>query len=230
VCVPEHASPVKVAAIRRYGVEVRVLGHEPAETERLARRLAAEADMSYISPYNDLDVIAGQGTVGEEIVQQLGGRAVDAVIVAVGGGGLISGTGAAIKSALPGVQVIGASPANDAAMAASVQAGKVVQVDTLPTISDGTSGGVEEGRITLPLCTDLSRVSRGFFRPSRTATPQIQVMRSVSGDLMADVLFRWHQNPPGAPVPGRRRPCPRPARPRSAAPADRGPAHRPGGW
>ena len=107
VCVPEHASPVKVAAIRRYGVEVRVMGQEPAETERLARRLAAEAEMSYISPYNDLDVIAGQGTVGEEIAQQLSGRAVDAVVVAVGGGGLISGIGAAIKSALPGVRVIG---------------------------------------------------------------------------------------------------------------------------
>jgi len=103
VCVPEHASPVKVAAIRRYGVDVRVVGQEPAETERLARLWAAEAEMSYISPYNDLDVIAGQGTVGEEIVQQLGARAVDA----------------------------------------------------LPTISDGTAGGVEEGSITLPLCTEL---------------------------------------------------------------------------
>ena len=69
VCVPEVASQVKVAAIRRYGVEVRVMGQEPAATERLARLLAAEARMSYISPYNDLDVIAGQGTVGEEIVQ-----------------------------------------------------------------------------------------------------------------------------------------------------------------
>jgi len=110
VCMPERASPVKVAAIRRYGVDVRVMGQEPAETERLARLWAAEADMSYISPYNDLDVIAGQGTVGEEIVQQLGGRALDAVVVAVGGGGLISGIGAAIKSVLPEVRVIGASP------------------------------------------------------------------------------------------------------------------------
>jgi len=111
--------------------------------------------MSYISPYNDLDVIAGQGTVGEEIAQQLGGRAVDAVVVAVGGGGLICGIGAVIKSALPGVRVIGACPAHDAAMAASVRAGKVVQVDALPTVSDGTAGGVEEGSITLPLCTEL---------------------------------------------------------------------------
>jgi threonine dehydratase len=155
VCVPEHASPVKVAAIRRYGVQVHVTGQEPAETESLARRMAAEAGMSYISPYNDLDVIAGQGTVGEEIIQQLGGRAVDAVVVAVGGGGLISGIGAVIKSALPGVRIIGASPRNDAAMAASVRVGQVVQVDALPTISDGTAGGIEKGSITLPLCTEL---------------------------------------------------------------------------
>jgi threonine dehydratase len=85
VCVPSHASPVKVAAIRRYGVDVRVMGREPAETESLARLAAAEDQLSYISPYNDLDVIAGQGTVGEEIVQQLGGRTVGAVVVAVGG-------------------------------------------------------------------------------------------------------------------------------------------------
>lgn len=155
VCVPGHASPVKVAAIRRYGVKVRVMGREPAETEGLARRLAAEARLSFISPYNDLDVIAGQGTLGEEIVRQLGGRPVDAVVVAVGGGGLISGVAAAIKSALPDVRIIGASPANDAAMAASVRAGKILQVDALPTISDGTAGGVEEGSITLPLCTEL---------------------------------------------------------------------------
>jgi threonine dehydratase len=93
--------------------------------------------------------------VGEEITQQLGGQTVDAVVVAVGGGGLISGIGAAITSVLPGVRIIGASPAIYAAMAASVRAGKVVQLDALPTISDGTAGGVEEGSITLPLCTEL---------------------------------------------------------------------------
>lgn len=155
ICVPQHASPVKVAGIRRYGADVRVMGREPAETESLARRLAAEARLSYISPYNDLDVIAGQGTVGEEIVQQLGDRPLDAVVVAVGGGGLVSGVAAAVKSALPGVRVIGVSPANDAAMAASVRAGKVVEINALPTISDGTVGGVEEGSITLPLCMEL---------------------------------------------------------------------------
>ena len=155
VCVPEHASAVKVAAIRRYGTEVRVMGGDPEETERLARRLAAQQGMSYVSPYNDPDVIAGQGTAGQEIIEQLGGRPVHAVVAAVGGGGLISGVAAAVKSALPSVRVIGASPAADAAMAASVRAGRVTQVRARPTISDGTAGGVEEGSVTLPLCSEL---------------------------------------------------------------------------
>jgi threonine dehydratase len=155
VCVPEHASPVKLDAIRRYGAQLRVMGRDPEQTENLARRWAAGQGMAYVSPYNDLDVIAGQGTVGEELVWQLGGRPLHALVVAVGGGGLISGTAAAVKSALPGVRVIGASPANDAAMAASVRAGRVTQVSARPTISDGTAGGVEDGSVTLQLCTEL---------------------------------------------------------------------------
>lgn len=155
VCVPEGASPVKVAAIQRYGVEVRVLGEDPAETETLARMLAERERLPYVSPYNDLQVIAGQGTVGEEIVQQAGSRQVDAVVVAVGGGGLISGVAATVKSAWPGVRVIGASPANDAAMAASVRAGRVIEIEAQPTVSDATAGGVEDEAITLPLCTEL---------------------------------------------------------------------------
>jgi threonine dehydratase len=155
VCVPEHASPVKVAAIRRYGTEVRVMGRATEETERQARSLASQQGLSYVSPYNDPDVIAGQGTVGEEIIRQLGQRPVHIVVAAVGGGGLISGVAAAVKSALPGVRVIGASPAADAAMAASVRAGRVTQVSAGPSISDGTAGGVEEGSVTLPLCTEL---------------------------------------------------------------------------
>lgn len=155
VCVPQTASPVKVAAIRRTGTEVRILGREPGETELLARALAEQLGSIYISPYNDLDVIAGQGTIGREIVEQFGDRDLDAIVVAVGGGGLISGVASAVVSRLPRVRVVGASPANDAAMAACVRAGSVVAIDALPTVSDGTAGGVEPGAITLPLCTEL---------------------------------------------------------------------------
>jgi threonine dehydratase len=155
VCVPENASAVKTAAIRRYGVEVRFLGAHSGETEMLARRLAAKDELTYISPYNDLDVIAGQGSIGLEIIEQLAGRPLDAVVVAVGGGGLISGIAATVKSVLPHVRFIGASPANDAVLAASVRAGAITRVDARPTLSDATAGGVDDDAITLPLCTEL---------------------------------------------------------------------------
>jgi threonine dehydratase len=155
VCVPPNASAVKVAAIRRYGVEIQVMGAESGETEVLARDLADRRGLCYVSPYNDIDVIAGQGTIGEEIVEQSGEQPVDAVVVAVGGGGLVSGIAATMKSLLPAVHVLGASPANDAVMAASVAAGRVVDVVASPTVSDGTAGGVESETVTLPLCSEL---------------------------------------------------------------------------
>lgn len=153
VFVPEGAAAVKVAAIRRLGVEVRHLGRESGETEVLTRTYAAEHGLTYISPYNDLDVVGGQGTIALELLAQAGG--LDTVVVAVGGGGLVSGIAATLKAHLPGVRVIGAAPAADAAMAASVAAGHVVAFDARPTLSDGTAGSVEQDAITLGLCTEL---------------------------------------------------------------------------
>lgn len=155
ICVPETVSSAKLAALSRFDVEVRPLGKEAGETEIRGRELAAELGMSYVSPYNDLDVIAGQGTIGLEMVAQLDSRPLDAVVVSVGGGGLISGVAASVKAALPTTRVIGAQPANDAAMAASVRAGRIVEIDALPTISDGTAGGIEPGSVTFPLCREL---------------------------------------------------------------------------
>lgn len=155
VFVPEGASPVKVAAIRRLGVEVVHRGSDAGESELIARAQAERTGAVYVSPYNDLDVVAGQGTIGLELVEQAGKRGIDAVVIAVGGGGLISGIAATLKSLLPRVRVIGASPANDAAMAACVAAGRRVDVDALPTLSDGTAGSIEPGAVTLPLCAEL---------------------------------------------------------------------------
>jgi threonine dehydratase len=155
VCVPENASPVKVAAIRRLGVEVRHLGEESGQTETLTRDYAEEHGLVYVSPYNDLDVVSGQATVGVELAEQAADEGLDAVVVAVGGGGLVSGVAAAVRAVHPGVRVIGASPANDAVMVASVAAGHVVSVPTRPTVSDGTAGGIEPGALTLGLCREL---------------------------------------------------------------------------
>lgn len=155
VCVPEGASPVKVAAIRRLGIDVRHLGREAGATEVLARTEATKGDLVYISPYNDADVIAGQGTIGLEIADQVGAGGVDVVIVSVGGGGLASGVAAAVKSRFPSALIVGASPKNDAAMATSIQAGRIVTPESLPTLSDGTAGGIEPGAITFELCQKL---------------------------------------------------------------------------
>jgi threonine dehydratase len=155
VCVPEGASSAKLLALSRFEVELRTLGRESGETEVLGRQLADELGMTFVSPYNDLDVIAGQGTIGLEIVEQLDSRPLDAVVVSIGGGGLISGIAASVKAALPNTRVIGASPANDAAMAASVRAGQIVEIEARPTLSDGTAGGIEPGSITFPLCAEL---------------------------------------------------------------------------
>lgn len=155
ICVPEQASPVKIAAIEALGVTVRRVGLETGETEIWARAHADDHGMTYISPYNDPDVIAGQGTIGLELDRQLGTDPIDVVVVAVGGGGLISGVAAMIKACRPQTRIVGASPANDPAMFAAVRAGRVVAVDALPTLSDGTAGAVEPGSITVPLCAAL---------------------------------------------------------------------------
>lgn len=164
VYVPEQASPAKVAMIERYGAQVRRFGVDGLDTEEHARAVAEREGRTYISPYNDYEVICGQGTIGAEIAEQLQGggesagaatRALGAIVVAVGGGGLIGGVAAYLKHAMPAVRVIGALPANSPVMAESVAAGKIVERESLPTLSDGTAGGIEQGAVTFPLCQAL---------------------------------------------------------------------------
>ncbi|HUY15261.1 MAG TPA: threonine/serine dehydratase [Terriglobia bacterium] len=153
VFVPETASPVKVENIRRLGAEVRFHGTDSGQTEIFARRYAAEHGMIYISPYNDPKIIAGQGTLGLEVAAQTG--RVDFLFASVGGGGLISGTAGYLKSVQPGIRIAGCSPENDPAMFRSIEAGKIVEVEPKPTLSDGSAGGVEPGAITFELCRTL---------------------------------------------------------------------------
>lgn len=154
VYVPTTTPQVKVDAIRDYGAEVRFHSNDSGKAEIFARAYAETEGLTYVPPYNDLAVIAGQGTIGAEIERQAPDT--DMVVVSVGGGGLISGIAGFLKGRNPGVKIVGASPRNDHAMLCSVRAGKVVaHVDARPTLSDGTAGGVEPGAITLPLCRDL---------------------------------------------------------------------------
>jgi len=97
--------------------------------------------------------MAGQGTIGAEIESQCDG--LDAVIISVGGGGLIGGTAGFLKSIWPHIHVIGCSPENSAVMIHSIKAGKVLELSSKPTLSDGTAGGVEGNSITFPICCDM---------------------------------------------------------------------------
>jgi len=150
IFVPEGASKVKVANIARLGGSVRYAGTESAATEHFARTFAQDNGLTYVSPYNDWDVIAGQGTIGMEIVASLPKTGV--VVASLGGGGMIGGIGGYVKSVNPGARVIAASPRNSNAMIESIRAGKIVEVEHHPTLSDATAGGVEPGAITLDLC------------------------------------------------------------------------------
>ena len=153
IIVPENASATKVEAVRRLGAEIIVEGDDGVIAERYARSRAEERDLTYISPYNDAEVIAGQGSIGVELARQL--EDIDAVFVALGGGGLISGVATYLKSVSPKTKIIGCSPENSAVMRESVKAGKILALESKPTLSDGTAGGVEEGAVTFEIVKNL---------------------------------------------------------------------------
>lgn len=150
VFVPETAPTHKRATIAAYGADVQVHGADCVLTEIHARRVAAERGMTYISPYNDPRVVAGQGTLGMELRKQV--PEADVVYVAVGGGGLISGIGGYLAATGGGVEVVACSPATSPVMHASLEAGDIVEMDCEPTLSDSTAGGLEPGALTFDLC------------------------------------------------------------------------------
>jgi len=150
IFVPEGTSTTKVDAIKRAGGEVRFFGTDGLDTEMHAREYAEENGMCYVSPYNDEEVVAGQGTCGVEIAKQL--SQVDAIFIAVGGGGLISGVGSFLKSVNTSISVVACQPEASAVMTESVKAGEILELPSDPTLSDGTAGGIEAGAITFDIC------------------------------------------------------------------------------
>jgi threonine dehydratase len=153
IVVPEHASPAKVELIQRLGAEVRLVGDDALLSEQYARDYALQQGLVYISPYNDPQVVAGQGTIGVELARQL--DRIDAVFVAVGGGGLIAGIAGYLKAVRPGVTIVGCLPDRSPVMAESIRAGRIVEFESGPTLSDATAGGIEDGAITFDLCRAL---------------------------------------------------------------------------
>lgn len=149
IFVPEQTSPAKVEKIKGYGGDVRFFGTDGLDTEQHARAFAGENGMFYLSPYNDDEVVAGQGSCGVEIVEDL--EDVDAVFIAVGGGGLIGGVGAVLKAHDPKIRVFGCQPLASPVMTRSIEAGEIIDMPSEATISDGTAGGIEDDALTFPL-------------------------------------------------------------------------------
>ena len=149
VVLPEKVSRSKLKTIKEYGTKVILNPGDSGLAEKHARLLAETGEFDYISPYNDIDIIAGQGTIGFELLEQL--PKIDNVYISMGGGGLISGIGSVIKYHSPKTKIIGVSAKNSGALAASLKLGKVCETTHLDTLADGCAGGIDDDTLTLPL-------------------------------------------------------------------------------
>lgn len=150
IFLPENASPQKLKMLRNYDLEIAFFGTDCEEAEIHARAEAEKNGRIYLSPYNDPKVLGGQGTIALELLHQL--AYIDCIMVSVGGGGLISGIAGYLKEAGREVEVIGCVPKNSPAMYNSIKAGQIVDSPILPTLSDGTAGGIEADSITFEPC------------------------------------------------------------------------------
>ena len=150
VYVSAQVAPEKAQRIQAYGAQIHYAGSEPLDAEITARQRATESRRVFISPYNDRYVMAGQGTIAVELLEQI--PDLDAVFVAVGGGGLIGGIGAYLKHASPRTEIVGCWPENSPVLYESMKVGWILPVEERPTVSESTSGGLEEGSVTLEVC------------------------------------------------------------------------------
>ncbi|SOE94054.1 L-threonine ammonia-lyase [Burkholderia sp. D7] len=186
------AAAIKLDAIRALGAEVVTLNDTTLAVELEAARRAKLKGKAFVSPYNDLDVIAGQGTIGMELHEQVTDLA--AVFASVGGGGLISGIGTAVKTLSPKTDVIGCWPANSTALYSSLKVGKIIDVEESETISDGTAGGVEPDSVTFDIAkeviTDTALVTEEEIKAAMKLLAQTDrwMVEGAAGVALASML------------------------------------------
>jgi threonine dehydratase len=164
IVVPESASQAKVESIRRYPVTLIERGATYDEAERAAREMERETGATFVSPYNDPEVIAGQGTIGLEILEDV--PKLDVIIAPVGGGGLLAGVAVAVKAINPQIKVYGAEPLASPTMSAALRAGGIIETEEQTTIADGCAGNIEPGSMTFPV---IQRLVDGIILVSEAA-------------------------------------------------------------
>lgn len=152
IYLPRSVDQFKLAAIRRYGAKVTFFDNV-VEARIAALHEAQETGKTFVSAYNDPDVISGSGTIGIEIVEDVG--RVDYLVTGIGGGGLLCGSTLAIRFANPNIKAVGVQPEKSAVLAHWLAAGKPVPVATEASIADGLGAKVEEDTMTFPLLQEL---------------------------------------------------------------------------
>jgi threonine dehydratase len=150
IYVAKDMEESRLNILRSHGLDLVIHGELAWDAEAEARRVGEEEGKVYVSPYNDPNVVGGQGTCGYEISEQL--PDVDAALFACGAGGLLTGSSGWLKHHNPSVETYGVSPANSPVMYESVKADKMISMDTEPTLADTCAGGVDLDSITLELC------------------------------------------------------------------------------
>jgi threonine dehydratase len=148
IFTPANAPEAKQSAIRRHGAVLHISEDYDA-AEKQAKAYAEAQGAVYISPYNNADVIAGAGTIGLEIVEAM--PAVDVVVIPIGGGGLASGMGLAIRAAAPKATIVGVEVEASTPFTLSLAAGRITEITPLPSLADGLVGNLEAGTMTFPL-------------------------------------------------------------------------------
>lgn len=177
VFVPAHATPAKVAAVRALGAEVRFVPGGYEQAEQAAMEYARREGKTWVSPYNDPQVIAGQGTLGKEILADVSPARPRTFVIPVGGGGLLAGIGAALEMQMMRPRLIGVNAEASAFMYSLYHRGTQEGVLDLPTLADGLSGAVEADSVTIPLVR-------------KYADDFIQVSEAEIGRAIA---FAWHR-------------------------------------
>jgi threonine dehydratase len=156
IYVSDHAVPEKVNAIRAAGGEIREVQGGYGEAETAAIEFAIESGGTYISPYNDAQIIAGQATVGFELIEQLTDKTIHSIIVPVGGGGLLAGVGLAFQQVGLKVDLIGVNPEESQFFHSQFTHGSQTGVEDRPTLADGLAGAIDPQAITFPILKTMN--------------------------------------------------------------------------
>lgn len=181
IYIPDSASSVKKQKLREAGVEIVEVQGDSLAAELAGKAAAQATQRTWISPYNDPQVIAGQGTISLEVLATL--PDIQRIFITVGGGGLIAGMASTLRTHRPDIEIIGCQPAHSPEMSLSVRVGHVVDDPRAkPTLSDGSAGPLESDSITFPICQAL--VDRWILVSEREIALAIRQLHQRHGMLV----------------------------------------------